>query len=208
MTKTVGTSGCVPHAIETVRRLEQAVRLLEACPEFTLLMPEVRVNFVYAAENATEPEQVAGVDGRITVVGGMPKASGPVRFGVSDHMARLVIEARKYEPTIRAGLNFRWNEAIFEFVRSYADANGVPVGTVDRKSEPGELLGRDRSSIPWKVRHLIERHGTIPRLCYESRGWGKEPLFFILGPGPDWVATLAITLARGFAAEQASRPAT
>lgn len=193
---------------EVLGRLEQAVRLLEACPEFTLLMPEVRVNFVYAAEHATDSGQVAGVDGRVTVVGGMPKASGPVRFGVSDHMARLVTEARKYEPAIRSGLNFRWNEAIFEFVRSYADADGLVLGCIDRTSEPGELIGRDRSSIPWKVKHLIERHGTIPRLCYETRGWGKEPLFFILGPDPDWVAELAAALARGFAARQAGQPAT
>ena len=74
------------------RKLAEAVAMLEGCREFSALVPEVRVNIVYAPEGAEHPDQVLGVDGRITVVAGKPKASGPIRAGVSDHMARLVVE--------------------------------------------------------------------------------------------------------------------
>jgi predicted fused transcriptional regulator/phosphomethylpyrimidine kinase len=180
-------------------RLTGAVALLEGCREFAALVPEVRVNVVYAPEGAEDPNRVLGVDGRITVVAGMPKASGPIRPGVSDHMARLVIETHRYEPSIRAGLDFRWNEAIFEYVQGYCVTKGLALGCIDRTVEPKELIGKDKGSIPWKVKHLVEACGKVPPVFYESRGWGKEPLFFLVGPDPVGVATRAIEIAKGLA---------
>jgi len=180
-------------------RLTGSVALLEGCREFAALVPEVRVNIVYAPEGAESPDQVLGVDGRITVVVGKPKASGPIRPGVSDHMARLVVETHKFDPTIRAGIDFRWNEAIFEYVQGYCAANGLALGCIDRTVEPKELIGKDKGSIPWKVKHLVEACGKVPPVFYESRGWGKEPLFFLVGPDPAEVATRAVDIAKGLA---------
>jgi thiamine-phosphate diphosphorylase len=180
-------------------RLAEAVGLLEGCREFSALVPEVRVNVVYAPEGTEGPDQVLGVDGRITVVAGMPKASGPLRAGVSDHMARLVVETRRYDKAIRAGLDFRWNEAIFEYVQDYCGARGLAFGCIDRTVEPKELIGKDKGSIPWKVKHLVGACGKVPPVFYESRGWGKEPLFFLVGPDPAGVATRAVEIAKGFA---------
>jgi len=181
------------------RRLAEAVALLEGCREFSALVPEVRVNLVYAPDGTGDPDQVLGVDGRITVVGGMPKASGPIRAGVSDHMARLVVETRRHDPSIRAGLNFRWNEAISEHVEGYCAARGLEFGRIDRSVEPEELIGRDKGSIPWKVEYLVAACGRVPPVFYESRGWGKEPLFFLVGPDPAGVAVRAIEIAKGLA---------
>ncbi|MCX6842976.1 MAG: phosphomethylpyrimidine kinase [candidate division WOR-3 bacterium] len=179
--------------------LAEAVALIEGCREFSALVPEVRVNIVYAPEGTEDPNHVFGVDGRITVVAGMPKASGPIRPGVSDHMARLVVETHKFDPTIRAGVDFRWNEAIFEYVQGYCADKGLALGCIDRTVEPKELTGKDKGSIPWKVKHLVEACGKVPPVFYESRGWGKEPLFFLVGPDPAGVATRAIDIAEGLA---------
>lgn len=186
--------------LEGEARLAEAVRLLESCQEFSALMPEVRVNVVVAPDDAAGPQDVLGVDGRITVVGGMPKASGLIRPGVSDHMARLVIEARKYDPAIRAGMNFRWNERIHAFVEQYCRGRGITIGCVDRSVEPKELIGKDKGSIPWKMKMLVQGLGRPPRVCYETRGWGKEPLYFLLGADPVEVVELACDIARGLAA--------
>ncbi len=179
------------------RRLAEAVAMLEGCREFSKLVPEVRVNIVYAPEGTERPDQVLGVDGRITVVAGMPKASGPIRAGVSDHMARLVIETSRHDPSIRAGLNFRWNEAISQHVQDYCTGKGLALGCIDRTAEPKELIGRDKGSIPWKVEQLVATCGEVPPVFYESRGWGKEPLFFIVGSDPAGVADRAIEIAKG-----------
>jgi hydroxymethylpyrimidine/phosphomethylpyrimidine kinase len=202
MTEVPGIPDRVPMSVaDSAARLEQAVRQLEACREFCALVPEVRVNVVYAPPDVTEPDAVLGVDGRITVVGGMPWAAGPIRAGVSDHMARLVIETRRHDPAIRAGMNFRWNEAIFEHVQQYCAEHGLELGCIDRTVEPKELVGRDKGSIPWKVEHLVARHeGRVPPVFYETRGWGKEPLFFIVGADPVALADRAADIARGLAA--------
>jgi predicted fused transcriptional regulator/phosphomethylpyrimidine kinase len=42
----------------------------------------------------------------------------------------------------------------------------------------------------------------VPPVFYESRGWGKEPLFFLVGPDPAGVATRAIEIAKGLASWQ------
>lgn len=179
--------------------LAEAVRMLEGCREFSVLVPEVRVNIVYAPEGVGDPRQVFGVDGRLTVVDGMPKAAGPVRPGVSDHMARLVVETGRIDRSIRAGLNFRWNEVIFRYVQHYCGTKGLALGCIDRATEPKELIGKDKRSIPWKVEQLVETCGSVPPVFYESPGWGKEPLFFLVGPDPGGVATRAIEIARGLA---------
>jgi hydroxymethylpyrimidine/phosphomethylpyrimidine kinase len=186
---------------EVVATLEAAVQVIEAVPEFCRLIPEVRVNFVYALAAPATPADVAAVDGRITAVGGRPKASGPVRFGASDHMARLVIELNRRDPTIRSGLDFRWHELILPVVEGYCRERGLAQGVIDRTDEPRELIGRDGASIPWKVERLVAAcGGMVPPVFYESRGWGKEPLFFTVGPEPVELAGRVVEIARRLAA--------
>ena len=79
-----------------------AVHMLESCPEFTSLIPEVRVNLAYALPEAETPQDVAAVEGRITAVHGFPRASGMPTWGASDHLARRLLEVRKYDPKINA----------------------------------------------------------------------------------------------------------
>ena len=185
---------------ESAARLSEAVALLESCHEFGPLVPEVRVNFGYAMDGAETAAHVAGIDGRLTVVNGMPKASGPVKLGASDHLARRIIELRKYDPNIRAALNFRWNEPLLVFMTAYCREHGLKLGAVDREEEPRELVGRDKGSMPWKVKRLVESCGNeVPPVFYETRGWGKEPLFILVGSDPMELAHRVIDIARRFA---------
>ena len=186
------------QAEKVMGNLVYAVEILHNCPEFAALMPEVRVNLAYALPGAKTPDEVAAVDGRITVVRGLPHASGLPRWGASDHMARIIIEARKYDSTINAGINFRCNSAIIELVKKYCSERDILFGWIDRTSEPAEVLERDGASMPWKVKQLVDTYGGIPRLCYEGDGWGKEPLFYALGSDAVEVAGIAIEIARRY----------
>ena len=174
----------------------RAVEILQNCPEFALLVPEVRVNLVYALPGARTPDEVAAVDGRITVVRGLPYAPGMPGWGASDHMARLIIEVRKYEPKINAGINFKCDATIIEIVQKYCSEKGISFGWIDRTKEPAEVAERDRSSMPWKIKQLNTNYGGIPKLFYEGDGWGKEPLFVAIGEDAVEVTGITIEIAR------------
>ena len=178
--------------------LIQAVDLLEKSREFAYLMPEVRVNIVYALPNAKSSKEVAAVDGRITVVRGYPRAAGLPVWGASDHLARLIIESRKYAPSINAGINFKCDRQIIEIVKKYAREKGISSGWIDRTQEPDEVSLKDGSSMPWKIKQLVRQCGEVPSLFYEGDGWGKEPLFVALGDNAVEVARMAIEIAREY----------
>jgi hydroxymethylpyrimidine/phosphomethylpyrimidine kinase len=158
-----------------------AVGNLESCKDFAYLMPEVRVNIVYALPGAKDGKEVAAIDGRITVVNGYPHASGLPRFGASDHMARMIIEARRHNKDVNAGINFKCDKSIIPVVKQYARENKLKFGWIDRTKEPDEAAEVDGMSIPWKMKYLEKQNGAVPDLFYEGDGWGKEPLFFALG---------------------------
>jgi len=178
--------------------LVSAVAMLQNCAEFSLLMPEVRVNLVYALPGAKTSDEVAAVDGRITVVRGFPYASGQPRWGASDHMARLIIEVRKYDPTINAGINFKYDATVIEVVQKYCAEKGILSGWIDRTKEPAEVMEKDRSSMPWKINQLVTSSSGVPKLFYEGEGWGKEPLFVALGNDAVEVAGIAIEIAQRY----------
>ena len=183
--------------------LVQAVNNLQGCREFSLLMPEVRVNLVYALPGAVSGKQVAAVDGRITVVRGYPFASGSPAWGASDHMARLIIEARKYNPGVNAGINFKCNSEIIILVKKYAMENNLVFGWIDRTREPADVSARDGSSMPWKIKQLVDQAGRLPDIFYEGDGWGKEPLFVLLGIDAVSVVKKATDIARKYKQQKA-----
>ena len=184
------------QAERVLGNLVSAVEMLQGCPEFSYLMPEVRVNLVYALPGAKTPSEVAAIDGRITMVRGLPHAAGMPRWGASDHMARLLIEVRKYDPAINAGINFKCDAVVTKVVQEYCSERDILFGGIDRSKEPAAVAERDGASMPWKIEQLFAHYGSIPKLFYEGEGWGKEPLFVALGNDAVEVASTAIEIAR------------
>lgn len=179
-----------------------ALHKLESCAEFVHLIPEVRVNIAYARQKANSPDDVAAVDGRITVVNGMPKASGLPKWGASDHMARLIMETRKYSSEINAGINFKCDAQIIKVVKEFCSKNHISFGYIDRKQEPEDITLEDKKSMPWKIKQLKDKYNSVPKIFYESEGWGKEPLFVITGKDALEVTEIAISIAKQFAEHQ------
>ncbi len=169
---------------EILGALTKALNKLEESPTFSKIIPEVRSNIVFSIQDANKIEDVAGIDGRITEVGGFPRAAGSPKFGATDHMGRAILEVRKYEPSIRAGINLKFNECLKELVKEHANEKNIEIGEIDRSKEPEESKKGNVKSMPWKINYLYEEHGGIPRIFYESAGLGKEPLFVILGKNP------------------------
>jgi hydroxymethylpyrimidine/phosphomethylpyrimidine kinase len=176
--------------------LVEALNMLETCREFSCLVPEVRVNLAYALSGAQTSQDVAAVDGRITVVRGFPHALGMPAWGASDHLARRILEVRRYAAEINAAINFKCNQQIIEVVQQYCFERSLLFGWLDRSQEPDDVTEYDGASMPWKVRQLFNKYKAMPRVFYEGPGWGKEPLFLALGRNAVEVATISIEVAR------------
>lgn len=183
----------------------RAMELLHGCREFVQLMPEVRVNVAYALPDARKVDQIAAVEGRITVAGGLPSAAGGPRFGASDHLARLILEVRRHDTAVRAAINFKCDAELIRTVREHSSQHNMLFGWIDRTAEPESASQNDGRSMPWIADQLVAKFGAIPRLFYEGPGWGKEPLFFVLGGDAVEVASLGIDIARQHALRMEGR---
>jgi hydroxymethylpyrimidine/phosphomethylpyrimidine kinase len=180
-------------------RMMAALEEIEGCREFASLIPEVRTNIVYARDRARTREDVLAIDGRITVVEGRPRAAGRVRFGASSHMARLIIELRKVDPSARAGINFAWTPHLSRWLEGYCRERGWVFSVIDRHGEPEEIREAEGASMPWKVAEAIRAAGgRVPKVFHETGAIGKEPVSVLVGRDPVEVAGQACDIARKY----------
>ena len=185
--------------IEMCGKMAIALNLIEGCGEFASLIPEVRTNFVYALPNAKTREDVLAVEGRITVVNGLPHAAGKPKFGASSHMARLLVELRKTDASFRAAINFASNPALARWLEEYCRSKGWVFSVIDRRNEPEEIKETEGASMPWKVQAAIKAAGgVIPKVFYETGAVGKESVSVLVGLDPIDVAEEICEIARRY----------
>lgn len=70
------------------------------------LVPEEGINIAYAVKNAKGPEDIAGIEGRITAkAGGL--VPGKARFGAGGHLSSIIAEMMGIIPKVRCTAYFR-----------------------------------------------------------------------------------------------------
>lgn len=180
-------------------RMMVALEMIEGCREFGPLIPEVRTNLVYARSHAKIRDDVLAIDGRITVVEGRPRAAGRVRFGASSHMARLVIELQKVDPSLRAGIDFANTPHLTTWLADYCRTKGWIFSVIDRRGEPEAVREAEAASMPWKVAEAVRAAGgKAPKIFYETGAVGKEPVSVLVGHDPIEVAGQTCEIARKY----------
>ncbi|MCX6663306.1 MAG: bifunctional hydroxymethylpyrimidine kinase/phosphomethylpyrimidine kinase [Euryarchaeota archaeon] len=140
-------------------------------------IPEVGMNFAYALPNANTRDEVCAVDGRITKHKERTSLCGTIDFGVSKHVASIVLAAMSFDTTIRSAVNIRYSKKTVELCKNI----GFAVGTFDRKDEPPTAP----STMEWGTKHAITILGRIPDIIYDTGSVGKEPMIRILGKDPE-----------------------
>jgi predicted fused transcriptional regulator/phosphomethylpyrimidine kinase len=167
---------------EVLRQLRDAVaRLREGMSPS--LVPEVGTNLAYAVPGARSPAEVAAVEGRIVRLKGKVHPVGEVAFGASDHMARVVLTAMRFDPLIRAAGNVRFSE---EAIGQLQDLL-VEICEFDRRKEPPGV-----STMDWGVAHCCRE--SVPDAIFDRGAVGKEPMIRMLGEDPEMVAKRVIQL--------------
>lgn len=189
--------------------LVRAVELLKQCEFLSELMPEVRMNIAYAIPKAKSINDVAAIPGRITAYKGVLMVPGYPAFGASDHLARAILEAQKYnpsqkhDPAIRAAINFKYTKELHKWLEAYCKKENLVLVCVDRTKEPSEVSTVDGKSMPWKIKKAVElAHDKVPDLMCETEALGKEPLFKIFGKSATEVANKLIKIAKAWATKE------
>ena len=175
-----------------IENLKKAIEIIQNSEEFAAFIPEVRSNIVMAKENAKDVNDVAGIPGRITVVHGKPRAFVEPEFGVSSHMARLVLSTMKYDSSKRSAMNIKYSPQII----GICEKLGLKVSFYDRKDEPEDVRQVEGGTIPWGVETAIKRIGDIPDIIYHQGAWGKEPSITLIGTSAVDVAKTAVCIAK------------
>ena len=164
------------RVLEEVR---EAAKLFERSEELHSLVPEVGSQIVMALPHPTGPSDVVALDGRIVRTMEGVRVGEP-RFGASSHMARVVLTVMRFDPTVRAALNLRYDE---ELVRALEEA-GLRTASFDRAVEPEEIRAVEGATLPWGVEEAMRSTGgVVPDVIYDRGGLGKEPMVRVLAHG-------------------------
>ncbi|MCQ8893907.1 MAG: phosphomethylpyrimidine kinase [Methanolinea sp.] len=167
---------------EVLKQLREALaRLVEGMDP--VLVPEVGSNIAYALRGARSPGDVAAVEGRIVRLRGRVHPVGPVAFGASDHVARIVLTAMKFEPSVRCAANIRYSPGFIPVLEGML----LSVCSFDRAKEPPGVKTMD-----WGVASCC-RDG-VPDVIYDTGAVGKEPMIRILGEEPGFVVNNILKL--------------
>jgi len=160
--------------------LEKAVeKLLKNSHIIYKHVPEVGMNIVMALppQYTRSVQDIAGVKGRIVRYSDSVKQVGPVSFGASSHLARLVFNIMKRDPRVRAALNIKYSAEIVEKAR----LKGFEAVYIDRRREPEDIKMREGGTMEWIVDEVFKNREKAPDIIYDEGDVGKEAMIRILG---------------------------
>ena len=159
--------------IEVINQIKEIYNYVSNNAKFRKLIPEVRMNISGSLPNATSKEEVAGIEGRITIIGGYPHASGEVKFNVSDHTARLILSAKEFDNSINFVTNLRYTE---KYIKRIQEKTNLTTFEFLRESQPDSIKHEERSTMRWLIEESINKMGEIPDLIWDKGSIGKEPM--------------------------------
>lgn len=149
------------RVLSSVRR---GLRTLENTSGFAGLIPNVGSNLVECAPDAVTIDDVAGVPGRIFDVKGRATIPSEPEFGVSEHVASVLLAAREHGSSANAALNIRYDPALSALLSE--------AGYTVVEFEGGEDL--DES-----IAAALESDPTATVLA-QTGGFGIEPVIYVL----------------------------
>ncbi|WP_313692185.1 thiamine-phosphate synthase family protein [Halorarum halobium] len=151
----------------TLASLRRGLRTLTNTSGFAGLIPHVGSNLVECLPDATGIEDVAAVPGRIFDVKGRATVPGDPEFGVSEHVAGVLLSARAAGADVRAAVNITHDADIVATLE--AAGHDCVAFDPDAPTDPVRAALSDR-----------EVAGTV--VVYQAGGFGIEPVVYVLGP--------------------------
>ena len=164
--------------IEVINQIKEVYNYISKSKKFSILIPEVRMNISGSLQSATTQEDIAAIEGRITLINGYPQASGEIKFGVSDHTARLILSAKEYDKSINFVTNLKYNP---DWIKAIQDNTDLDLQEIIRENQPLEIKKKEFSTMQWLIKESVERSGKIPDIIWDKGAMGKEPIIRLFG---------------------------
>ena len=167
------------EAEQTLSSVRRGLRLLENTSGFAALIPAVGSNLVEALSDADGIEDVAGIPGRILDVKGRATIPAEPEFGVSEHVATVLLAARAAGTDASAMLNVRYDEDVIADI----EAAGYTAVAFDAEADLDEAVAAALESEPGAD------------VLYQTGGMGIEPISYVLGEDASAVAEIVREIA-------------
>jgi predicted fused transcriptional regulator/phosphomethylpyrimidine kinase len=154
-------------------------------------MPAISVNVAYAPEKARSVEDVVAIPGRIVRVRGQARSFMRPEYGASTHLAAILLEVERKQPTLRAAINLRFDEKMAKVlaklrIKHLTIGRAYPSGSQDKVL--GALAAR-----------LSSREGAgVFEAIVDSGGEGVEPSLYIFAEDVIKVVRRALEIARAY----------
>jgi len=160
-----------PEKLGVLRRLEEALDILENSPIIAYLSPEVSINIAEALPDARSIEDIAAFPGRIVRIKSTLRAVSKPTFGGSHHLASILLVMMRYNRGIRAVMNIKHDEALEESLRS--------LGMKFAETRP-QSLARDEKDVVLAVDQVLMKNPSVD-LVIDRGGIGLEPAAYVFG---------------------------
>lgn len=164
--------------LEIVNQIKEVYNFFSSNKEFSKLIPEVRTNISGALHNAKNKSEIAGIEGRITIINGFPKASGEIKFGISDHTARLILTAKEFDKSINFVMNLKYRPDLIKLIQEKSD---LKLQEIFRENQPEDVKKKEFSTMQWLIKENVKKKGKIPDIIWDKGSVGKEPMMRLFG---------------------------
>ena len=164
--------------LEIVNQIKEVYNFFSSNKEFSKLIPEVRTNISGALHNAKNKSEIAGIEGRITIINGFPKASGEIKFGISDHTARLILTAKEFDKSINFVMNLKYRPDLIKLIQEKSD---LELQEILRENQPEDVKKKEFSTMQWLIKENVKKKGKIPDIIWDKGSVGKEPMMRLFG---------------------------
>lgn len=196
--KGTGPTNPSAHALKEMERyrviqeLKRAVDVLRG-EKLGHLIPEVSSNLGYALPYAEGIQDVAAFPGRIIRFKDTVATAGDPEFGVSRHIASIILTVMGFDPEYSSAMNIRYSKEMVTLLKD----KGFLVAHFDRRKEPKEVREREGSSLEWGVGEVLRKLKRVPDFIYDEGDIGKEPMIRVLGRNPEEVVQKVLKVASG-----------
>jgi predicted fused transcriptional regulator/phosphomethylpyrimidine kinase/predicted transcriptional regulator len=180
-----GREDALTSRVQVLHDMRNAIEVIERNSSFRRLIPQVRANVVSCGPDASVLGEVAGIPGRITLVGGSARALMPPQFGASAHTADILLWAKDLWKGVRACFCVAGSEEVV----ATTERQGIRVLRLSRSAVT-------RAEIAQQVGAKAARYKSADTLgLHAPGGIGIEPILYVFGRSAQDLAEVLVDIA-------------